>query len=570
MAQSLVSIFALGGLGEIGKNMYVIQYKDEIVVVDCGGKFPEEDMPGIDLLIPDVSYLIKNQEKIKGIFLTHGHEDHIGALPYVLKDVKVPVYGAPLTIGLVEAKLKEHRLLRDTELHVVDPNHVLQFEEISISFFRTNHTIPDSMGITVHTPQGAIVHTGDFKFDFTPVGKPSDFSRMADLGKGQKVLALLSDSTNSERAGATPSEKVVGEAIDHLFHQAEGRILFSTFASNVYRLKQVVDAADRYGRKIAIIGRSMEKVFDIAQQLGYIKMPKNMLIELKEIDRYKAQQIVILCTGSQGEPMAALTRIAQGSHRQVKIIPGDTVVFSSSPIPGNDIAINRSIDLLFRAGAEVIYGNQFEIHASGHGSQEDLKLMLNLIRPKYFIPIHGEYRMLIQHGKLAQEVGIPSSNIFILENGDVFHYFEDSDSPKVSIAKNKEKSNPNMPVGTILVDGSGVGDIGNIVLRDRKRLAQDGVMIIVLTVDMKNQKLMSGPDLITRGFVYARESEEMLREASQLAKMTILQLLEKGITSWAEWKTQISGTLIPYFTSKTGRSPMMIPIIMEADQEEFT
>ncbi|WP_255438176.1 ribonuclease J1 [Ammoniphilus sp. YIM 78166] len=561
MSESVISIFALGGLGEIGKNMYVIQYGDEIVVVDSGGKFPDEELPGVDLVIPDISYLEDNQEKIKGIFLTHGHEDHIGALPYVLKKLKVPVYGAPLTIGLVEAKLKEHHLLRDSVLHVINPNDTLEFGLIKLSFFTTNHTIPDSLGIAVHTPEGAIVHTGDFKFDLTPMGNPSDFRKMAQLGESGRVLALLSDSTNSQREGGTPSERIVGESINHIFHHAQGRILFSTFASNVYRLQQVVQAAISYGRKIALIGRSMEKVFEIAQRLGYIRAPKEILIETKQIDNYKPEQVVVLCTGSQGEPMAALTRIAQGSHRQIKIIPGDTVVFSSSPIPGNDVAINRTINLLFRAGADVIYGNQLEIHASGHGSQEDLKMMLNLMKPKYFIPIHGEYRMLVQHGKLAQEIGIPSENTFIMEIGDVFRYTKSYAAATVAVERKA------VSAGVVLVDGSGVGDVGNIVLRDRKRFSQDGVMIVVLTVDMQNKKLMSGPDLVTRGFVYVRESEDMLREASQLTRGTILRLLDKGVTSWSEWKGQISNTLSPYFLSKTNRSPMIIPIIMEPKDE---
>lgn len=565
---SEITIFALGGLGEIGKNMYVIQCDDEIIVIDSGGKFPDEDMPGVDLLIPDITYLKENKEKVKGIFLTHGHEDHIGALPFVLRDLRVPVFGTALTIGLVSAKLREHRLLREMKLHVIDPDQVVEFEKVFLTFFRTNHTIPDSIGITIHTPEGAIVHTGDFKFDFTPVGKSADFAKMAELGKNEKVLALLSDSTNSEREGGTPSEKIVAEAINEVFLQAQGRILFSTFASNVFRLQQVVEAAERYGRKIAIIGRSMEKVFDIAQQLGHINLPKGMLLDLKDLDKYKPEKIVVLCTGSQGEPMAALTRIAQGSHRHIRIIPGDTVVFSSSPIPGNDIAINRTIDLLFRAGAEVIYGSKLEIHASGHGSQEDLKLMLTLIRPQYFIPIHGEYRMLVRHKKLAEEMGIPSSRIFVLENGDLFRYKRVDDEPVVNMEKNEEKSNSNIPVGTVLVDGSGVGDVGNIVLRDRKRLAVDGVMIVVLTVDMRNLALLSRPDLITRGFVYIRDSEELMNQASNLTKTTVLQLLRKGVTSWAEWKLQIAETLNPYFMSKTGRSPMIIPIIMELDQQE--
>lgn len=563
---SEVSIFALGGLGEIGKNMYVVEYGEEIIVIDCGLKFPNAEMHGIDLIIPNITYLVENQEKIKGIFLTHGHEDHIGALPYVLKQIQVPVYGAALTLALVKSKLKEHRILRESTLHEIGYDDHVKFDQLSVSFFATNHTIPDSLGVVVHTPGGDVVHTGDFKFDFTPIGKSADFAKMAKLGESQNVLALLSDSTNSERTGGTPSERVVGDSIDDLFYTCRGRILFATFASNVYRIKQVVDAARKYGRKVATIGRSMEKVFAIGQELGHLDVPKEMILEPREINDYKPEEVVILCTGSQGEPMAALTRIAQGSHRQIKIIPGDTVVFSASPIPGNDINVNRSIDLLFRAGADVIYGAQMEMHASGHGSQEDLKMMLNLIKPKYFIPIHGEYRMLVQHAKLAQEVGIPSQHIFILDIGDAVRLKKaDRGAYSVQVERNQGIKNPTIPSGSVLIDGSGVGDIGNIVLRDRTRFAEDGVMIVVLTVDMKNRKLLAGPDLVTRGFVYVRESEKLLREAKQLVVQLSDQLMKENKTSWSEWKNQIANVLTPYFLSKTNRSPMIMPIIMEAD-----
>lgn len=565
---SEVSIFALGGLGEIGKNMYVVQYEEEIIVIDSGLKFPDADMHGIDLIIPNITYLIENKDKIKGIFLTHGHEDHIGALPFVLKQIQVPVYGAALTLGLVKSKLKEHRILRESTLIQIDDDDHVKFSQLSVSFFATNHTIPDSLGVVIHTPVGDVVHTGDFKFDFTPIGKSADFAKMAKLGESQQVLALLSDSTNSERTGGTPSERVVGDSIDDLFYTCRGRILFATFASNVYRIKQVVEAARKYGRKIAVMGRSMEKVVAIGQELGHLVIPKGMLIEPKQIEDFKPEEIVVLCTGSQGEPMAALTRIAQGAHRQIKIIPGDTVVFSASPIPGNDINVYRSIDLLFRAGADVIYGSRMEIHASGHGSQEDLKMMLNLIKPKYFIPIHGEYRMLVQHAKLAREVGIPSKNIFIVDIGDVVRLNKSENGAYHSLVeKNYGIKNPTVPSGSILIDGSGIGDIGNIVLRDRTRFAEDGVMVVVLTVDMKNRKLLAGPDLVTRGFVYVRESEKLLREAKQLVEKLADQLFKEKITSWSEWKSQITNALTPYFLSKTNRSPMIMPIIMEAEMK---
>lgn len=547
---SEVKIFALGGLGEIGKNMYCVEYRDEIIVIDCGVKFPEDEMFGVDLVIPDITYLVDNQEKIKGLFLTHGHEDHIGAIPYVLKQINVPIYGGRLTLGLVKAKLEEHRLFGEAELIEVTDDTVVPFRHLTVSFFRTNHSIPDSFGIAIETPQGTVVHTGDFKLDMTPVGPSTDFAKIAQIGSGD-VLALLSDSTNSERPGITMSERAVGEGIQEVIAKASGRIILATFASNVHRLQQVVDAAMSVNRKIAVIGRSMEKVFLIGQELGYIRVPEGMLIDIRSIDQYPDNQILIICTGSQGEPMAALTRIATGSHRTVQIYPEDTVIISASPIPGNTVNVSRTIDRLLRAGANVIHGSLFDIHASGHGSSEELKLMLNLIRPRYFIPIHGEYRMLVTHSKLAQQVGIDPRNIFILDNGDVLSCTRE----QASLGK--------VPAGVVLIDGSGVGDVGNIVLRDRKQLAEDGLMVVVVSIDMKNFKILTGPDIVSRGFVYVRGSEGLIQEATVLVRQRLTELLNRKVKEWSELKSQINQLLKPFICEKTGRNPMILTILME-------
>ncbi|GAB7387822.1 ribonuclease J1 [Bacillaceae bacterium] len=551
MAESKVSIFALGGLGEIGKNMYGIEYGDKIIIIDAGLKFPEDEMLGIDMVIPDITYLLDNKAKVKAIFLTHGHEDHIGGLPYILRQIQVPLYGGRLTLGLVRAKLEEHGLLNETKLNLVDEHSVVRLGELRVSFFRTTHSIPDSLGIVIDTPEGTIVHTGDFKFDMTPVGPPPSFAKMAELGE-KGVLVLLSDSTNSEKPGFTLSERVVGETIDEIFHKAEGRVILATFASNVYRLQQVVEAAVHYNRKIAVVGRSMEKVFQIGQELGYIRIPKGVLVDLKEIDRLPKERVAIISTGSQGEPMAALTRMARGAHRTLQIIPGDTVIFSASPIPGNTLNVSRTIDQLFRAGAHVVYGSFLDIHASGHGGQEELKLMLNLLRPKYFVPIHGEYRMLKQHAKLAMQIGIPEENIFIMDNGD-----------RLEVSRNQAAVTGKVPAGVVLIDGKGVGDVGNIVLRDRKILSQDGLIVVVLSINKRDLKIVAGPDLISRGFVYVRESEKLLNEATQLVKQEVEKLLEKKITQWSEIKAVITGTLNPFLFEKTKRKPMILPVIME-------
>ncbi len=548
---SEVKIFGLGGLGEIGKNMYCVEYEDEIIIIDCGVKFPETEMFGIDLVIPDVSYLIENQHKIKAMVLTHGHEDHIGAIPYVLKQIQATIYGGRLTLGLVKAKLEEHRMQNDVKMVPVFEDTILPFENLSVSFFRTNHSIPDSFGVAIETPEGTVVHTGDFKFDLTPVGRPTEFGKIARIGKNG-VLALMSDSTNSERPGFTMSERMVGDSIMDVVSKARGRIILATFASNVHRLQQVVDAAVADDRKIAVIGRSMEKAFMIGQELGYIQVPEGCQIDIKNIDNYSDNKVLIICTGSQGEPMAALTRIASGSHRSVHIYPDDTVIISASPIPGNTVNVSRIIDKLYRAGANVVQNTAFDIHASGHGSSEELRLMLSFLCPTYFIPIHGEYRMLKQHARLAEQVGVESENIFIIDNGDV-----------VSCTRESGRVTSKVTAGIVLIDGSGIGDVGNIVLRDRKHLAEDGLMVVVVSIDMKQFKLLTGPDIVSRGFVYVRGSESLIQEATGLVKHKLLEALDRKVREWSELKAQINQVLKPFIFEKTGRNPMILTIVME-------
>lgn len=549
--QSL-SIFALGGVGEIGKNMYVFEYGNDIIVIDSGVKFPEEDMLGIDIVIPDITYLEEHKDRIRGVIITHGHEDHIGSLPYVMKHIQAPLYATKLTMGLVEHKLKEVNLLNQTKRHIINSNTELKLGSFTVSFFRVNHSIPDCVGVCLDTPEGVVVHTGDFKFDYTPVNDElADLAKMAKIGE-RGVLALLSDSTNAERPGYTRSEKEVGRAISEQFYKASGRIIVATFASNIHRIQNVFDAAVEYGRKVAIIGRSMANVVQTAIDLNYLMVKEGVLVTPEQINQLPAHEVVILSTGSQGEPMSALTRMARSTHRQLDILPGDTVIFAATPIPGNEKLVSRTIDQLFKLGATVIYGQE-GVHVSGHGSQEELKLMLNLIRPKYFIPVHGEYRMLRQHGKLAEETGIDSQNIFLIENGDV-----------VEIQDGEARLGAKIPAGNVLIDGLGVGDVGNIVLRDRKLLSQDGILIVVVTLSKKNGTIVSGPDIISRGFVYVRESEELMDEAEKLVTQTLERCMSDNQAEWSMLKTSTRDALSRFLYEQTRRRPMILPIIMEA------
>ena len=548
-----VQIIPLGGLGEIGKNMTVIRYDNQMLLVDAGLAFPEDEMLGIDVVIPDYSYLIEHKEMLLGILVTHGHEDHIGALPYLLKSLDVPVFATRLTLGLIQSKLKESNL-NNIKATVVQPRDVVKLGVFRVEFIRVNHSIPDAIAVAIHTPLGIIVHTGDFKVDHTPVsGDILDIHKFAELGdKG--VLCLMSDSTNVERPGFTMSESRVGVMFDEAFRNARDRIIIASFASNVHRIQQAITSAHKNNRKIAVVGRSMVNVVSIAAESGYLEIPEGTLVEVDEIVNLPGNQACILTTGSQGEPMSALTRMAMNDHRRVEIQPGDTVIISASPIPGNEKSIARTIDHLFKQGANVIYESISGMHVSGHASQEELKLMLNMVRPEYFIPVHGEYRMLIKHAQLAEQLGIARENIFVAENGSVIEF-----------TRHGATMTGKVTAGKVLIDGLGVGDVGNIVLRDRKQLSQDGILIVVMTISRSSGTIVAGPDVVTRGFVYVRESESMLEEAKEKARQTMTRCRENRITEWAVLKSQIRDALGKHFFEKTRRRPMILPIIQEIE-----
>ncbi len=550
---SKLKIIPLGGLHEIGKNITVFEYENEIVIVDCGLSFPEDDMLGIDLVIPDITYLEKNVDKIKGLVITHGHEDHIGSIPYLLKKINVPIYATKLTVGLIKNKLEEHKLIRTTKLNEVKQGDKIKLgKNFEIEFIRSTHSIPDSVMLGITTPAGTVLHTGDFKVDFTPIdGKIMDFGRIAELG-GQGILALMSDSTNSERKGSTMSESSVGEVFDKLFLHCKKRIVVATFASNVHRVQQIVNSAIKYNRKIAVCGRSMINMITTARELGYIECPENIFIDIDMIKNYTDEQLVIITTGSQGEPMSALTRMAAGDHRKVKITPNDLVIISATPIPGNEKFVSKVIDDLMQIGAEVVYSALEDIHVSGHACQEEQKLIIALAKPKYFIPIHGEYRQLISHSETAQSMGIEKDNIIMLQNGRVLEINEDGAEFTTTIQS-----------GRVLVDGLGVGDVGNIVLRDRQHLSQDGLIVIVLTMDSSTGEVIAGPDIISRGFVYVKESENLMDDVKSVVRREIKKCEERGIRDWSTIKSTVRENLRDYIFAKTKRNPMIIPIIME-------
>lgn len=552
MIKESLKIIPLGGLGEIGKNITAIEYKDEIIVIDCGISFPDEDMYGIDLVIPDIKYLLDNKNKVKGLFLTHGHEDHIGAIPYILKQINIPVYGTKLTIGLVKNKLKEHNMLSKSNLNPIRPGELIKLDELAIEFIRVTHSIAESCALAIHTPIGTVLHTGDFKIDYTPIdGKVMDLNRIAQLGQ-EGVLLLMADSTNVERAGHSLSEKIIGETLNRIISNAKGRVIVATFASNIHRMQQIADASMIYDRKIVFSGRSMENISNVAMDLGYLHIPEESIIGIEDLNRYPSDKITIITTGSQGEPMAGLSRIAYGSHRHISIEQDDLFIISASPIPGNDKLVSRVINQLYRKGVEVIYEDLEEIHVSGHAYKEELKLIHTLVKPKYFMPVHGEYRHLKHHSDLALKLGMDKSNVFTLETGQV-----------LEISQDKAIATEKVHTGVVFVDGIGVGDVGNIVLRDRRDLARDGMVTIVVAINKETYSIVSGPDIITRGFIYARESEDLINKIKDVAKEEIEICLENNILEWQVLKGRVRKSVEQLLYHKTKRRPSVFPIIMD-------
>ena len=553
--KSKVKLIPLGGLGEIGKNITAIEYENEIIVIDCGLSFPDNEMYGIDLVIPDISYLLENREKVKGIFITHGHEDHIGALPYILKEINVPVYATKFTLSLIESKLIEFNMVSSCSLNEITLKEPIKTEHFACEFIRTCHSIADSCSLAITTPQGVIFHTGDFKIDYTPVdGEVIDLQRISEIGK-RRVLLLMADSTNATREGFTISETIIGQNLTRLFRNAKGRVIVATFSSNVHRVQQVINSSITYGRKVAFSGRSMEKISQIAMDLGYLKVPKNTIIKLDDIHKYPDNKVTIITTGSQGEPMSALSRIASGNHKKIALKEKDYIIISASPIPGNTKLITKLIDILISKGAEVIYDAMEEVHVSGHACREELKLIHSLIKPKYFVPVHGEYRHLKEHAELAKSLGMDEKNIFLLDNGDV-----------LELTGKKAVKTKSVHTGTVYVDGSGVGDVGNIVLRDRKVLSQDGILTAVLAIDKEAKEIISGPDIISRGFVYVKDSNDLLNEATDLIKREVEYCLDNDILDWYSIKSKIKSSLGQFLYTKTKRKPMIIPVIVEKEQ----
>ena len=549
---SRIKVIPLGGLEQIGMNMTAFEYNDGIIVVDCGLSFPDDEMLGIDCVIPDITFLLENKDKVKGFVITHGHEDHIGALPYVLKEINVPIYATKLTMGIIEGKLSEHDLLSVVKRKVVKFGQSIHLGDFRIEFIRTNHSIADAAALAIHTPVGVIVHTGDFKVDYTPVfGDAINLCRFSELGK-KGVLALMCDSTNVLRPGFTPSERKVGKTFDHIFSEnTKSRIIIATFASNVDRVQQIINTACKYNRKVIVEGRSMVNIISVAREMDYLKIPDNTLISIEEMKNYTDDQLVLITTGSQGESMAALSRMAASIHRKVQIKPGDTIVFSSTPIPGNEKAVSKVINELYMKGANVIFN---ETHVSGHACQEEIKLMYSLIKPKYSIPVHGECRHLMEHGKLAQSMGIPKKNVFLMESGDV-----------LSIGKEDAKVVGKVPAGSVLVDGLGVGDVGNIVLRDRQNLAENGIIIVVLTLEKYTNQILAGPDIVTRGFVYVRESENLIENAKVVVTEALEECLSRRNADWGKIKMVVKDSLGEYIWKTMKRNPMILPIIMEVE-----